>query len=233
MSTKNLRLGLIGKKLGMTTVFDESGARHGVTVIEVEKNVVLQRKAPETDGYAAVQVGYGTKRPKLVRKPNAGHFLKAGLDPERFPRYVKEIRLSADEAAKFSVGQEIPLTFFAAGDVVDVSGISKGRGFQGVMKRHHFGGFPASHGTHEYFRHPGSIGCRTTPGRVHKGKRMAGQMGGERVTIQNLTVVGVDPEKRLLFVKGAVPGARGTLVYVRGAVKRPAKAFEVAAPAAG
>jgi large subunit ribosomal protein L3 len=226
MSTKNLRLGLIGKKLGMTTVFDETGARVGVTVVEVGPNIVLQRRTADRDGYAAVQLGYGAQRPKLVSKPLAGHFQKAGLDPERFPRYVKEIRLTAAEVEKLEVGKEIPFSFFAAGDVVDVSGISKGKGFQGVMKRYHFSGFPASHGTHEYFRHPGSIGCRTTPGRVHKGKRMGGHMGTDRVTVQNLKVVKVVPEERLVLIRGAIPGAKGSLVYLRGAVKRPAKALE-------
>lgn len=228
MSTKNLRLGLVGKKLGMTTIFGEGGVRIGVTVVEVAPNVVLQKKTPETDGYSALQIGYGHKRPKLVNKPEAGHFAKAGLEPERFPRYVKEIRLSADEVGKVTAGQELPFGFFAAGDVVDVSGISKGKGFQGVMKRHHFGGFPASHGTHEYFRHPGSIGCRTTPGRVHKGKRMGGHMGTDRVTVQNLKIVRVDEEKRLLLIRGAIPGAKGSLVYVRGAVKQAAKALPAA-----
>jgi large subunit ribosomal protein L3 len=229
MSTKNLRLGLVGKKLGMTTIFGEGGARVGVTVIEVAPNLVLQRKTAETDGYSALQVGYGHKRPKLVNKALAGHFQKAGLDAERFPRYVKEIRLTPADVEKLAVGGEVPFGFFQKGDIVDVSGISKGKGFQGVVKRYHFGGFPASHGTHEYFRHPGSIGCRTTPGRVHKGKRMGGHMGTDRVTVQNLRIVGVDAEKRLLLIRGPIPGAKGTLVYVRGAVKQPAKALEAAA----
>lgn len=230
MSTKNLRLGLIGQKLGMTTIFDENGARVGVTVVKVDRNIVLRKKTPATDGYSAIQIGFGRKRPKLVSKPLAGHFQKAGLDPEHFPRYVKEIRLPAEEVEKFEVGQEVSFSWFAAGDFVDVSGMSKGKGFQGVIKRHHFGGFPASHGTHEYFRHPGSIGCRTTPGRVHKGKRMAGHMGDERVTVQNLTIARVVPEQHLLLIRGAIPGAKGSLVYVRGAVKRSAKPYE--APAA-
>jgi large subunit ribosomal protein L3 len=230
MPTKNLRLGFMAKKLGMTTIFDENGARVGVTAVEVGPNLVLQRKTPETDGYSALQIGSGRKRPKLVSKALAGHFQKAGLDPERFPRFVREVRLAPADVERFEPGQELSMSFFAPGDVVDVSGVSKGKGFQGVMKRHHFGGFPASHGTHEYFRHPGSIGCRTTPGRVHKGKRMAGQMGAENVTVQNLQIVRVLPEKRLLLIRGPIPGARGSMVFVQAAVKRPAKPVEAAIP---
>jgi large subunit ribosomal protein L3 len=218
----------MAKKLGMTAIFDEKGGRIGVTAVEVGPNVVLQRKTVETDGYAALQVGFGHKRPKLVSKPLAGHFQKAGLDPERFPRFVREIRLAAADVERFTIGQELSMSFFAVGDVVDVSGMSKGKGFQGVMKRYHFSGFPASHGTHEYFRHAGSIGCRTTPGRVHKGKRMGGHMGADNVTVQNLQVVRVVPEQRLLLIRGPVPGAKGSLVFVQAAVKQPAKAPEAA-----
>lgn len=227
MSAKNVRFGLVGKKLGMTTVFAANGDRLGVTVVEVGPNVVLQRKTQETDGYNAIQVGYGHKRPKLVNKPQAGHFAKAGLAPEAFPRHIKEIRLDAEDVAKLPVGSELPLTFFIAGEIIDVAGISKGKGFQGVMKRHHFSGFPATHGTHEYFRHAGSIGCRTDPGRVHKGKRMGGQMGSDTKTIQNIKVVSVDTEKRIVLLHGAIPGATGDLVYLRAAMKRPAKPITV------
>jgi large subunit ribosomal protein L3 len=225
MSTKNLRFGLVGRKLGMTTVFTETGERVGVTVVEMGDNVVLQRKTTETDGYNAIQIGYGHRRPKRVSKGEAGHFAKAGLSPEKFPRYVKELRLPAESVSKVEIGQELPMTFFAPGDTVDVAGISKGKGYQGVMKRHNFAGFIATHGTHEFFRHGGSIGCRTDPGRVHKGKRMAGHMGTDRKTIQNLKVVRVDAEKRLLLLRGAVPGAKGDLVFVRDAVKKPAKSL--------
>ena len=226
MSTKNFRLGLVGKKLGMTTVFGPAGERYGVTVVEVAPNVILQKKTSETDGYNAIQVGYGQKRPKLINKPAAGHFAKAGLDSEHFPRHVKEIRVAAEDLEKFPVGGELNLGFFAAGEIVDVAGISKGKGFQGVIKRHHFSGFPATHGTHEYFRHSGSIGCRTDPGRVHKGKRMCGQMGSESKTIQNIKIVSVDTEKRLVLLHGAVPGATGDLVFIRGAMKKAAKAYQ-------
>ncbi len=226
MSTKNLRLGFVGKKLGMTTVFGPTGERLGVTAVEIAPNVVLQNKTAETDGYSSIQIGYGAKRPKLINKALAGHYAKAGLAPEKFPRYVKEIRVAAEEIGKFPVGHEMDINFFAAGELVDVAGISKGKGFQGVMKRHHFKGFNATHGTHEFFRHGGSIGCRTDPGRVHKGKRMGGHMGTERKTVQNIKVVSVDAEKRVVLLHGAVPGAKGDLVFVRAAVKKAAKAYQ-------
>ena len=223
MSKKHLRLGLMGRKLGMTTIFTDKGDRLGVTVVEVMPNIVVQRKTEETDGYCAIQVGVGHKRPKLVTKPLAGHFAKAGLQPEQFPRSTHEVRLEAADVQKFQVGQEVPLDFFAAGDIIDVQGVSKGKGFQGVIKRHHFSGFPATHGTHEFFRHSGSIGCRTDPGRVHKGKRMGGHMGSDNVTVQNLKIARIDADKRLVLLLGAVPGAKGDLVFLRDAIKKAAK----------
>lgn len=223
MSKKHLRFGLWGRKLGMTTIFDEKGDRLGVTVVEIERNVVVQRKTTESDGYSAIQIGFGHRRPKLVTKPQAGHFGKAGIAPEQFPRKVSEIRLDDADVQKFTVGQELSLDFFAAGDVIDVQGVSKGKGAQGVMKRHNFQGFNASHGTHEFFRHGGSIGCRTDPGRVHKGKRMGGHMGADNMTVQNIRIARIDADKRLVLLRGAVPGAKGDLVFLRDAIKKPAK----------
>ena len=206
--------GLLGTKLGMTQLWDENNRIVPVTVIEAASNVVTQVRASDTDGYTAVQLGFGEVKSSKVTKPQAGHFSKAGVTPRR---HVAEIRTA--DAAEFSLGQELGADVFAAGEVVDVTGTSKGKGFAGVMKRHNFKGVSASHGSHRNHRKPGSIGASSTPSRVFKGMRMAGRMGGERVTVLNLTVHAVDAEKGLLLVKGAVPGARGRIVYVRNAVK--------------
>ena len=206
--------GLLGTKLGMTQVWDENGKLVPVTVIEVAPNVVTQVRTPERDGYNAVQIAYGQIDPRKVNKPAAGHFEKAGVTPRR---HLTEIRTA--DAAEYSLGQELAVDIFEAGQLVDVVGTSKGKGTAGVMKRHNFKGVSASHGAHRNHRKPGSIGASSTPSRVFKGMRMAGRMGGERVTVLNLTVHAVDAEKGLLLVKGAVPGARGRIVYVRNAVK--------------
>ncbi len=211
-------MGLLGRKLGMTQVFTEDGVRIPVTVIELGPCVVVGKRTPDKHGYSALQLGFATQKPHRVRKPVMGQFAHLEGDP---PKYVREIRIPASELDKYEVGQEIRVAdVFGEGEYVDVTGTSKGRGFQGVMKRHGFAGFRASHGTHEYFRHGGSIGCRLTPGRVVKGKKMPGHMGAERVTVQNLQVVGVRPDDHVLLVKGAVPGPNKGLVLVRKAVKK-------------
>ncbi|MCS4277636.1 MULTISPECIES: 50S ribosomal protein L3 [Mycetocola] len=216
MVTQNKTVkGLLGTKLGMTQVWDENNKLVPVTVIEIAPNVVTQVRNLEVDGYAAVQIAAGQIDPRKVNKPDAGHFEKAGVTPRR---HLTEVRTA--DAAEYALGQELTVeATFEAGQKVDVVGTSKGKGFAGVMKRHGFGGAPASHGAHRNHRKPGSIGGASTPGRVFKGQRMAGRMGGERVTVLNLHVHAIDAEKGLLLVKGAVPGARGRLVFVRTAVK--------------
>jgi large subunit ribosomal protein L3 len=207
--------GLLGKKLGMTQVWDENNRLVPVTVVEITPNVVTQVRTPEVDGYSAVQIAYGQIDPRKVNKPAAGHFDKAGVTPRR---HLTEVRTA--DAADYTAGQELTVdTVFEPGQMVDVVGTSKGKGFAGVMKRHNFKGVSASHGSHRNHRKPGSIGASSTPSRVFKGMRMAGRMGGERVTVLNLKVHSVDAEKGLLLVKGAVPGARGRIVFVRNAVK--------------
>ena len=207
--------GMLGTKLGMTQVWNENGKLVPVTVIELASNVVTQIRTPEKDGYNAVQIAYGQIDPRKVNKPLTAHFEAAGVTPRR---HVTEIRTA--DAGDYTLGQELTVDgTFEAGQLVDVVGTSKGKGFAGVMKRHNFKGVSASHGSHRNHRKPGSIGASSTPSRVFKGMRMAGRMGGERVTVLNLTVHAVDIEKVLLLVKGAVPGARGRIVYVRNAVK--------------
>ncbi len=208
--------GLIGQKLGMTQVFDSSGRLVAVTVLRVGPCTVVQVKTEASDGYAAVQVGFGEQKPSRVSKAYRGHCQRAG---ERVFRVLREFSVAAEETC--TAGSEVSVgEVFRAGEFVDVTGTSKGRGFAGVMKRHGFGGFPGSHGTHEYFRHGGSIGNRSFPGRVFKGKRMAGHYGAERVTVQNLLVVAVYPEENVMLVRGAVPGPDGGTVLVRKAVKK-------------
>ena len=215
MTTVNKTVkGLLGKKLGMTQVWDENNKLVPVTVIEAGSNVVTQIKNLETDGYTAVQVAYGAIKPTKVDQPTAGHFAKAGVTPRRF---LAEIRTA--DAADYSVGQELGVEVFEVGSKLDVVGTSKGKGFAGHMKRHGFHGVGASHGAHRNHRKPGSIGMSSTPGRVFKGMKMAGRMGSDRVTTLNLTLHAVDAEKGLLLVKGAVPGPKGQLVFVRNAVK--------------
>jgi large subunit ribosomal protein L3 len=214
MSITKTSKGLLGKKLGMTQVWDENNKLIPVTVIEITPNVVTQLRTPEIDGYSAVQIAAGQIDPRKVNKPKTGHFDKAGVTPRR---HVTEVRTS--DAAEYTLGQEIAVDIFEPGAKVDVVGTSKGKGFAGVMKRHNFKGVSASHGSHRNHRKPGSIGASSTPSRVFKGMRMAGRMGGERVTAMNLKVQAVDLDKGLILVKGAVPGARGRLVFVRNAVK--------------
>ncbi|WP_066464680.1 50S ribosomal protein L3 [Sanguibacter suarezii] len=205
---------VLGTKLGMTQVWNEAGLLVPVTVVEVGTNVVTQIRSAEVDGYSAVQLAYGQIDPRKVTQPLKGHFEKAGVTPRR---HVTEIRTS--NAGEFALGQEITAEAFEAGAVVDVIGTTKGKGFAGVMKRHGFHGVGASHGAHKNHRKPGSIGGASTPSRVFKGMRMAGRMGVDRQTTQNLTVYAVDAAKGLLLVKGAVPGPKGGVVLVRSAAK--------------
>jgi large subunit ribosomal protein L3 len=214
MANTKTTKGLLGKKLGMTQVWDENNKLIPVTVVEITPNVVTQVRTPEVDGYSAVQIAYGQIDPRKANKPATGHFDKAGVTPRR---HLTEVRTS--DAADYNLGQEIAVDIFAAGQLVDVVGTSKGKGFAGVMKRHNFKGVSSSHGSHRNHRKPGSIGASSTPSRVFKGMRMAGRMGGDRVTVLNLKVHAVDLEKGLILVKGAVPGARGRIVFVRNAVK--------------
>ncbi len=206
--------GILGTKLGMTQVWDANNKLVPVTVVSIAPNVVTQVRTVDIDGYEAVQIAYGAIDPRKVTKPLTGHFEKAGTTPRR---HLTEIRTA--DAAEYTPGQELTVDVFEPGQKVDVVGTSKGKGFAGVMKRHNFKGVSASHGSHRNHRKPGSIGASATPSRVFKGMRMAGRMGGERVSVLNLTVHSVDAEKGLLLIKGAVPGARGRLVFVRNAVK--------------
>jgi large subunit ribosomal protein L3 len=215
---RNLK-GLLGTKLGMTQVWDENNKIVPVTVIAATTNVVTQVRQPETDGYNAIQVGFGEIEGRKVTKPTAGHFAKAGVTPRR---HLVEIRTS--DAASYSIGQELSPELFAAGQEVDVTGTSKGKGYAGVMKLHGFAGVGASHGAHRNHRKPGSIGACATPGRVFKGTRMAGRMGTDTVTTQNVTVHAVDAEKGLILLRGAVPGPRGGLVVIRSAAKKTQEA---------
>jgi large subunit ribosomal protein L3 len=215
MATANKTVkGLLGKKLGMTQVWDENNKLIPITVVEAGSNVVTQIKNLEKDGYAAIQVAYGAIDPRKVNQPETGHFKKAGVNPRRF---LAEIRTA--DADSYEVGQELGVEVLEVGSKVDVVGTSKGKGFAGHMKRHGFAGVSASHGAHRNHRKPGSIGMSSTPGRVFKGMRMAGRMGTDRVTTLNLTLHAVDAEKGLLLIKGAVPGPKGQLVFVRTAVK--------------
>jgi large subunit ribosomal protein L3 len=209
-------MGLLGRKCGMTRVFTEAGVTVPVTVIEVLPNRVTQVKSPETDGYRAVQVSFGAKRPQLLSAALAGHYAKAKVAPGRT---LMEFRLAANESAELAAGSEVKVDLFKAGDAVDVTGTTIGKGFAGTMKRHNFAGGMASHGNSLSHRAPGSIGQRQTPGRVFLGKRMSGHMGAIRRTTENLQVVEVDAERNLLLIRGAVPGAEGGNVIVRPSLK--------------
>ena len=213
MSDRQVK-GILGTKLGMTQVFDENNRIVPVTVVQAGPNVVTQVRNEQTDGYQAVQLAFGSIDPRKVNKPRTGHFDKAGVTPRR---HLVELRTA--DAATYEVGQEITAEVFDAGAVVDVTGTSKGKGYAGVMKRHGFKGQGASHGAQAVHRKPGSIGGCATPGRVFKGVRMAGRMGNDRVTTQGLTVHAVRGDDGLLLIKGAVPGPKGGIVFVRNAVK--------------
>ncbi|MEZ0310219.1 MAG: 50S ribosomal protein L3 [Myxococcota bacterium] len=223
---KERQLGLIGRKLGMTQVFDKDGTAIGVTVIELGPNLVMNKRTKatnkngRTDGYTALQLGFGNKPERLLSSPEKG-VVKALGGNEKARRVVRELRVSDATLAKFEVGAEISLkdVEWKIGDLVDVAGRTKGKGFQGVVRRYKFKGFNASHGTHEYFRHGGSIGCRKWPGRVIKGRRMPGHMGDDNVTAQNVRIAEVRPEQNVVLLHGSVPGAKGSVVVIRPAVK--------------
>jgi large subunit ribosomal protein L3 len=210
---------LVGEKVGMTQIWDDTNRVVPVTVLRIQPLRVVQVKTSERDGYSALQVTYGEKQAKKLSKPEAGHFAKQEVAPG-----LRLVELRLDDVTDFAVGQELAADTFAAGDVIDVTAVSKGKGFAGVMKRHNFSGQKASHGAHRIHRAPGSIGACATPARVFKGTRMAGRLGGEKVTTLNLLVVEANVEQGVVLVKGAVPGPKGGVVIIRNAVKRPAPA---------
>jgi large subunit ribosomal protein L3 len=219
MSLSN-RLGLLGRKVGMMRIFTDDGDAVPVTVLDVSNNRVTQVKTVETDGYSALQVAFGARKASRITKPEAGHLAKAGVEAGEL---LKEFPVTAEIAAEYKAGSTLPVTLFAAGQVVDVQGTSIGKGFTGTIKRHNFGSQRASHGNSRSHNVPGSISMAQDPGRVFPGKRMSGHMGDETVTTQNLDIVRVDEARQLLLVKGAVPGAKGGFVTVRPAVKVKAK----------
>lgn len=208
--------GLIGKKLGMTQVFNPNGSLIGVTAIEVGPCVVVQKKTVATDGYTAIQLGFEDKKESRALRPELGHFSKAGVTPKKI---LKEFRVTEETAAKFEVGQIITLNELAVGDIVDVSGITIGKGFAGVMKKYNFRGGKDTHGVHEVFRHGGSLGQNMTPGHVMKGKKMAGQMGNCNRTIQNVEVLRIFASDNIIFIKGPIPGSKNSFVTIRAAIK--------------
>ena len=207
---------LLCRKVGMTRVFDDSGDAIPVTVLEAGPNVVVQKKTDETDGYTALQLGFGDRRESLFSNGEKGHFGKAGVAPKR---HLHESRVDAEQAEAHAVGSEIKVDIFEPGEYVDAVGTSKGRGFAGVVKRHGFAIKKRTHGTHEAFRHGGAIGAGAWPAKVIKGMKMPGQMGNEQVTVRNLEIVKVEPEQNLLFVRGSVPGHRDGIVRIRKAVR--------------
>ena len=213
-----MSLGLVGRKIGMTRLFTDDGDAVPVTVVDVSNNRVTQIKTPETDGYAAIQVAFGKRRASRVRKPAAGHFSKAGVEAGHM---LSEFRVEPDQLANFKVGGQIGVDIFKVGQLVDVTGITIGKGFAGVMKRHHFRSNRASHGNSRSHNVPGSIGMAQDPGRVFPGKRMSGHLGAVKRTAQKLQIVRIDAERQLLLIKGAVPGPNGGLLMVRSAVKKP------------
>ncbi len=225
----NIQPGIIAKKLGMTQLFLPDGTRIPVTVLSVKGNTVTAHRTLERDGYTALQLGFEEQKPSRMTKADLGRFKQVEVTPRK---HVREFRVTAELLAQCPVGKEMPLDLFAEGSVVDVTGTSKGKGFQGVIKRHHMGGKPATHGVHEYFRHGGSIGCRLTPGKVHKGKRMGGQMGNERKTVQNLKIAKVLPEEGVILVSGSIPGSNETIVTLRRSHKSAMRTQHDAAKAA-
>ena len=222
-----MTIGLLGKKLGMTTIFKEDGRSVAVTVIQAGPCVVTQKKSLANDGYASVQLGFDDKPERVANKAERGHYSKSKTAPKRV---LKEVRLDPTQVDQLELGQEINVGIFKPGLVVDVTGVTKGKGFQGVMKRHRMAGFPDSHGTHEFFRHGGSIGNRATPSKTFKNKGMPGHMGNDVTTIQNITVEGVDEGKNLLLLQGTVPGGANAYLYIREGIKVPASKRQVKLP---
>jgi large subunit ribosomal protein L3 len=217
----NVQPGMLAKKLGMTQLFLEDGTRVPVTVLSVKGNAVVAHRTEERDGYVALQVGFDAQKPARLTKADLGRYKQASVTPRKM---VREFRVTPADLEKYPVGSELPLEMFSEGALVDVTGKTKGKGFQGVFKRHGMRGKPATHGTHEVFRHGGSIGCRLTPGRVLPGKRMAGQMGNVRQTTQNIRVAKIMADEGVILVKGAVPGSRGQYVTIRPAHKSAIRA---------
>jgi large subunit ribosomal protein L3 len=207
---------IVGEKVGMTQIWDDQNRAVPVTVVRVAPCRVVQVKTPEHDGYSALQVTFGQVKTRRLVKPELGHFAKAGVEPGK-----RVVELRIDDSSSYEVGQEIKADLLAAGELVDVTAVSKGKGFTGVMKRHNFSGLGASHGAHKVHRAPGAIGACATPSRVFKGTKMAGRMGHQRVTTLNLEIVEADVEREVVLIKGAVPGPRGGLVLIRDAVKQP------------
>jgi len=207
---------IVGEKVGMTQVWDDQNRAVPVTVVRVASCRVVQVKTPEHDGYSALQVTFGHVEPRRLTKPKLGHFAKAGVEPGK-----RVVELRVDDSSGYEVGQEITADLLGAGELVDVTAVSKGKGFSGVMKRHNFSGLGAGHGVHKVHRAPGAIGACATPSRVFRGTKMAGRMGHQRVTTLNLEVVQADAEREIVLIKGAVPGPRGGLVLIRNAVKQP------------
>jgi len=214
----SLKMGLLGRKIGMTQVFHEDGTALGVTAVSVGPCVVVAQRTPEKHGYSAVQLGFEEEVPRLLSRPSAGYFAKANVGKPL--RHLREVRLEPQDVAKYEVGKVLrAVDVFKEGDVIDVTGTTKGKGYQGVMKRHRMAGDTDTHGTHEFFRHGGSIGCRLTPGRVHKGKRMSGLMGNVKCTSSDLVIVKVMEDKDVVLVKGAIPGPANGLILIKGSVK--------------
>ena len=214
----SLKMGLLGRKIGMTQVFHDDGSALGVTAVAVGPCVVVAKRTPDKHGYSALQLGFEDETVRQLNRPRAGYFTKNGV--EKPQRHLREVRLEAKDVEKYEVGKVLRAAeVFKVGDVVDVVGTTKGKGYQGVMKKHRMAGDTMTHGTHEFFRHGGSIGCRLTPGRVHKGKRMSGLMGNVKSTASDLVVVKVLDDKNVVLVKGAVPGPVNGLVLIKGSVK--------------
>lgn len=213
-----MSIGLLGKKVGMTRVFNEDGDAVAVTVVDVSDNVLIQLRTSEKDGYSAVQLGYDSQKPSRVNSPRRGHFAKWKAEPKRF---LREFRVENDDALPNPEEIELGVELFEEGQMVDVIGTSKGKGFQGVYKRYGFGGLPASHGSMMH-RRPGAVGAGTSPGRIWKNTKMPGQEGGERITVQNLQIVKTRPDDQVLLISGAVPGAKGGYVVVRPSIKNKA-----------
>ena len=222
---KERKLGLLGKKIGMTRMFNDKGQAMGVTILELGPCTILRKRSTaqhaknKTDGYTALQVGFAAKKQKKLNKADTGTFKTLGVEKAR--EFVRELRTNPETAAKYEAGADLTLKDLGLkiGDLIDVTGQSKGKGFQGVFRRYGFKGHNATHGTHEYFRHPGSIGCRKWPGRVFKGRRLPGHMGDRKVTTQNIQVVGIREEENLIFVEGSIPGSKNSYILVRPAIK--------------
>jgi len=224
MSIAPINKGILGKKIGNTQFFTDNGERIPVTIVEAGPCTVVQKKNSETDGYSSVQLGFMDERKQNVNKPTEGHFKKAGVAVKR---HLREFKFCTEVFDALKIGENVTIEQFAENDIIDVTSTSKGKGFAGVIKKFHFSGRPATHGTHESFRGPGSIGMHQTPGRVIKGRKMPGHMGDEKTTTQNLRIAKVDVENRLLYIHGAIPGGKNALVVIRDAVKKPAEPFYV------